>query len=279
MNIAIILAGGVGSRVGCGGVPKQYVLLDGMTVFGVSLSQFLIHEMVDYIIPVIHREHADLYGLVFDEIRAACNTTRYMSKLLPPAIGGANRMLSSCAGFCAIGQYVASGLLPRDVNKVLVHDAARPFVDAALISSVIRKLNVCDLVDMGVDVVDTIRCVTAVSTIQTLQRNVLYAVQTPQGMRYARVVGLYKRIGARCNAPGALRFYDVDEFTMLLTAKFTDDINFCITEGKVRADRVDGSAANFKITTMQDLQYARYILRQNDDPQNFKKIRKVLNKD
>src|SRR5450759_2754222 len=114
---AIVVAAGRGLRAGAGG-PKQYRSIGGQTVIFRAMEPFCRHPQVFAVQPVLNPDDAT----VFNE---AVSALRYG----PPAKGGATRQASVHAGLEA--------LVRQKPDLVLIHDAARPFVAAALISRAI----------------------------------------------------------------------------------------------------------------------------------------------
>src|SRR5690606_12533097 len=107
---------GTGTRAAADGadVPKQYRPVKGVPVLSRTIRALLDIEAIQWVVPVIHPDHTRLFAaLGFDEDR-----------VLPPAQGGASRQASVLAGLQALGR-----LKP---DFVLIQDAARPFLDAAL---------------------------------------------------------------------------------------------------------------------------------------------------
>src|ERR1700722_10284171 len=114
---AVVVAAGRGIRAG-GGAPKQYREVRGAPVIRHALSLFLDHPEVDMVQPVIHPGDAAAFA------EAAVGL-----KLRPAAHGGATRQISVRCGLEALEK--------EQPRIVLVHDAARPFTSAALISRAI----------------------------------------------------------------------------------------------------------------------------------------------
>ena len=106
--VAVIVAGGSGLRVG-GEIPKQYQLIGGKPVIWWTLKTFLEHPLISHVQCVIGAGHEALF-------RAA---TRGL-EVSPVVAGGATRQES-----CRLGVEACVAAKP---TKVLVHDAARPFV-------------------------------------------------------------------------------------------------------------------------------------------------------
>lgn len=249
-TIAIILAGGLSARVKDVTTPKQYHAIGKETLLSITMHKFLQHSMVDFIIPVIHQRHRILYNNVLQSMKK-----QYIYKLLPPVIGGGSRMLSSCAGVCSIKGYLESGCIAEVPDKILIHDAARPFVSCEIISSVIDALDMYDVVDVGVQITDTIkeRICDGGERIRTLQRDKLYATQTPQGMHYTDVVELY-------TVYHDTNLFSVQSHDQEIQSCATDDVTFCMQKNGLKITVVAGDVMNFKITTQGDLKYAEYIL-------------------
>ena len=124
MNIAIIKAGGVGSRMGFG-IPKQFIEVMGKPVIVYTMEAFEKHPSVDAIIVVciegwheILQSYADKYGI---------------SKLVKIVNGGDTSLKSIRCGLIA-----AAELYPDDCT-VLIHDGNRPLVSQDIISDVLAK--------------------------------------------------------------------------------------------------------------------------------------------
>jgi 2-C-methyl-D-erythritol 4-phosphate cytidylyltransferase/2-C-methyl-D-erythritol 2,4-cyclodiphosphate synthase len=170
---AVIVAAGRGSRAG-GGVSKPYRQLAGVPMIRMSLALFSGHKQIEFVQPVVHPDDAALYD----------NAVTGMT-LLPPVFGGATRQASVRAGLEA--------LAPRRPDIVLVHDAARPFASAALISRAIAG-GAQGAAIPGLPVTDTIKTIDASGRVEaTLDRAQLRAVQTPQGFRFASLLDAHRR--------------------------------------------------------------------------------------
>ena len=114
---AIIVAAGRGLRAGSGG-PKQYRSIGGRTVISRAMEPFCRHPRIFAVQPVLNPDDAAMFN------EAVCDM-RYR----PPANGGATRQASVRAGLEALAS--------QSPDIVLIHDAARPFVTAAVISRAI----------------------------------------------------------------------------------------------------------------------------------------------
>lgn len=158
---AILVAAGSGQRLGAD-VPKAFCVVAGRSLLEHATERFRGHAAVSTVVVVAPESHLD----------EAARTGAVV------VAGGATRQESVSAGLAAVG---------ADVDVVLVHDVARPFVPAAVIDAVIAA--VVGGADGAVPVVpihDTIRRIDAAGEfVEVVDRNSLVAVQTPQGFRAA----------------------------------------------------------------------------------------------
>src|SRR6266852_9525316 len=134
---AILVAAGRGLRAGSGG-PKQYRLIGGQTVIFRAMEPFCRHPQVFAVQPVLNPDDIAMFN-------DAVSTLRHE----PPASGGATRQASVHAGLEAL-----AGQKP---DVVLIHDAARPFVTAALISRAIDAAGRTGAAVPAIQVTDTIK--------------------------------------------------------------------------------------------------------------------------
>lgn len=224
----IIVAAGRGARFAGkdDSAPKQYRPLGGKTVLSHALTAFLRHPAVNDVLTVIHADDNTLY-----EDAVAQVDLPSAPGLLPPVHGGATRQDSVRNGLEA--------LAGTDPDFVLVHDAARPFVTAAVIDAVLDKLSAGDVAVLpAVPVVDTLKRQGAdSSSLETVDRTGLWAAQTPQGFVYSSIRSGHER------ALGAGR------------TDFTDDTAIAEWEG-LPVVLCQGDPDNFKITTRPDLERA-----------------------
>src|SRR5260221_6941550 len=115
---AILVAAGRGLRAGSGG-PKQYRSIGGQTVIFRAMQPFCRHPEIFAVQPVLNPDDTTIFNDAVTELRHE-----------PPAIGGATRQASVHAGLEALAS--------QKPDVVLIHDAARPFVSAAVISRAIE---------------------------------------------------------------------------------------------------------------------------------------------
>ncbi len=182
--IFLVVAAGRGERAGAGG-PKQYRPLAGRQVLTRTLEALLGAAPHSRALVAIHRDDADLY-----EQAVAPLPDDLRRRVDPPVFGGATRQESVCNGLEAL----AAAGAPEDA-AVLIHDAARPFVDAALISRALEAARKLGAAVPGVAVTDTIKQVGEDERIvATPERAALRAVQTPQAFRLGLILAAHRAI-------------------------------------------------------------------------------------
>ena len=144
---ALLLAGGRGIRAG-GDIPKQYRKIGGKTILRWAVDSFLASPLVDEVQVVIHQKDSELYQSAVTGL-----------SLLEPVFGGTERHLSALRGL--------ESLISLSPTKVLIHDAARPFVDHGLIERVLNATQKRQSAIPALAVVDTLKYVDAEGFIQT----------------------------------------------------------------------------------------------------------------
>jgi 2-C-methyl-D-erythritol 4-phosphate cytidylyltransferase/2-C-methyl-D-erythritol 2,4-cyclodiphosphate synthase len=221
---AVIVAAGSGTRAG-GGRPKQYQTIGGEMILHHTLRAFSSHPQIGHVQTVIgHNQEPDF-------LEASKGL-----KVADPVPGGVSRQES-----CRLGIEACAGYAP---DLVLIHDAARPFVSAELISAVIHALGDADGALPALAVSDTIKQANAGFIEKTLDRASLFNVQTPQGFHFAAIRA------AHAKAAQAGR------------SDYTDDA--AVAEASnLRIALVPGEPRNRKLTTTQDIAMADAELRQH----------------
>jgi 2-C-methyl-D-erythritol 4-phosphate cytidylyltransferase/2-C-methyl-D-erythritol 2,4-cyclodiphosphate synthase len=214
---AIIVAAGRGTRA-ASDLPKQFRQIGGQTLLSRTLRMFLDHAGVALVQPVIHRDDIDLYR----EAASALSGPR----LLEPASGGATRQASVRAGL--------EVLVDRKPDLVLIHDAARPFASAELVSRAILAAQHDGAAVPVLPVTDTVKTVDALGRVdKTLDRTMLRLVQTPQAFAFPALLEAHRR------AAQAGR------------ADFTDDAALAEWAG-MKVGVFPGETGNIKITNPED---------------------------
>ncbi|MGA2816130.1 MAG: bifunctional 2-C-methyl-D-erythritol 4-phosphate cytidylyltransferase/2-C-methyl-D-erythritol 2,4-cyclodiphosphate synthase [Xanthobacteraceae bacterium] len=219
---AVIVAGGRGYRAG-GEVPKQYREIAGEPVIRPTLLAFLRHSQVDAVQPVIHP----------DDESAFAAATAGLKNLLAPVPGGATRQASVRAGLEAL-QATAP-------DFVLIHDAARPFLSAELISRAIAAAEQYGAAVPAIAITDTVKKIDEQDMVsETLDRSRLRTVQTPQAFGFGLIVDLHRRAAAAGRED------------------FTDDAALAEWAGQC-VSVFAGEATNVKLTTQDDFARAEAL--------------------
>jgi 2-C-methyl-D-erythritol 4-phosphate cytidylyltransferase/2-C-methyl-D-erythritol 2,4-cyclodiphosphate synthase len=215
---ALVVAAGRGTRLGAA-LPKQYLPLAGRPLLRHTLEALCAHPRLAGVAAVIHPDDRALY----DEAAVGLD-------LLPPVAGGAQRQDSVRNGLEALAS--------RRPSRVLIHDGARPFVDAATIDRVIEALEASPAAIAALPIRDTVKRESAGRIAATLDRTGLWRALTPQGFAFEAILAAH-----RAAAGGEL----------------TDDAALAERAGLPVA-LVEGSEDNFKVTTMDDLARAERLL-------------------
>ena len=187
-NIAVILAGGIGSRVG-GETPKQLLpLADGRSILEHSIDAFELAPDIDEIAVVMHPEHISF-------LQKLCQTNRWqkLTKIIP---GGAERWESS---YKAIKTYAAESSnlqifkSSNDAVSLLLHDAARPYVSQRIIAEVCQALQEHEAVTVAVPSTDTIYITDRNRLTSMPSRDTVWRAQTPQAFHLETIAEAFER--------------------------------------------------------------------------------------
>ena len=215
---ALILAAGRGTRLG-GDIPKQYLDLAGQPVLRHSIIAFARHKAVDFVRVVIHEDDRRAYE------RAAAGLG-----LLAPVQGGSDRQESVRLGLESLAE-----LAPE---RVLIHDGARPLVDAATISRSLDALAAVPGAIAAVPLADTLKRDAAGLAQGGIDRTGLWRAQTPQAFDFAKILAAHRAAAG---------------------AGLTDDAAVAERAG-LAVRLVPGSEDNIKVTTRDDLLRAERLL-------------------
>jgi 2-C-methyl-D-erythritol 4-phosphate cytidylyltransferase/2-C-methyl-D-erythritol 2,4-cyclodiphosphate synthase len=215
-SAALIVAAGRGTRAGSEETPKQFQPIGGRAVLAHVLDAFVAHPAIDRIQVVIGSGDAVQYDSI----------APHTERLLLPVVGGSTRQESVFAGLKA--------LAPHAPARVLIHDAARPFVSADLITAVAEMLADAEAVIPTSPVSATLKVVDGNGRITaTVPRDRLHTAETPQGFRFTTILNAHRKAAAEGR-------------------DFTDDAAIAEWAGiPVRA--VSGDPANVKLTTAADI--------------------------
>ncbi|MDJ0640652.1 MAG: 2-C-methyl-D-erythritol 4-phosphate cytidylyltransferase [Paracoccaceae bacterium] len=224
-NAALIVAAGQGSRTG-EPIPKQYLSLNGQSVLTRTIRCFLNIPRIHHVLCVISADADDQY--------MGATTAISNPRLLPPVHGGDTRATSVRNGLEA--------LTSVDPAKVLIHDAARPFVSGETITAVLDALETTDGACAALPIVDALWQAEDGRAIASVDRDALWRAQTPQGFRFGSILAAHRQ-------------HD---------GTGTDDVAVA-REAGVDVALVLGEEANFKITTPADLKRAERKAKRQDE--------------
>ncbi|CAA7621768.1 bifunctional 2-C-methyl-D-erythritol 4-phosphate cytidylyltransferase/2-C-methyl-D-erythritol 2,4-cyclodiphosphate synthase [Magnetospirillum sp. SS-4] len=216
-TVVLVVAAGRGRRFG-GDLPKQYHDLAGRMVLRHTLAAFATNPEIDAVRAVIHPDDRQIYDI------AAAGLP-----ILEPVPGGASRQDSVRLGLESLRDLAPS--------KVLIHDGARPFIDAGTIGRVIAALDRHPAAVAVVAVADTLKRGQDGFVADTVDRSQLFRAQTPQGFRYADILAAHMAVAGE---------------------ELTDDAAVAERAG-MKVALVDGAEDNVKITTAADLERARRL--------------------
>lgn len=221
MNVAVILAGGTGSRMGLD-TPKQYYEVKGKSVIAYCLHTFLTHEDIDAVQIVAERMW---HGYIMQQLFVLPDKEKFKGFSAP----GKNRQLSIYHALVDIREYAS------DEDFVLLHDAARPCVTAEQIADCLEAVRGHDGVLPVLPMKDTVYCSEDGRKVSSLlNRKKIFAGQAPEVFLLGR-------------------YYEANR--ALLPEKILG-INGS-TEPAVMAGldivMIPGDEGNFKITTLADL--------------------------
>jgi 2-C-methyl-D-erythritol 4-phosphate cytidylyltransferase len=249
MNIAIILAGGKGVRLKQK-KNKALVLLNKKEMIYYSLKTFQAHKQIDEIVVVAAKKDIKAIQTFLDKHK--------FSKVVAIVKGGTERQDSAFNGLKFIKRFNPPSPPCQGGNDdgnvapliggvggvkdiVLFHNVANPFVSAKEISQLITAARKYGAAVVGMPVKDTIKQVDKNQIIKkTLPRQNLWAVQTPQAIKFSLAWQAFNKAQA-------------DKFLG------TDDV-FLVERLGRKVKIIPGNEENFKITTPVDLKKAELIL-------------------
>ncbi len=207
---AVVPAAGRGRRLG--GDRKQFRMLGDAPLLVQTLRMLERHAEIDH------------YCVALPASATAIPFRDGLHKLRAVVKGGATRSIS-----------VAKALAGTDADLILVHDAVRPFVEPALVSSVIAAARRFGAAALALPVADTVRYGNSGCFARAVSREDLFRMQTPQGFRRPLL-----------------------EAALEAGGETTDEVEPVVNMGHA-VHIVRGSAWNFKITTPEDWELARAL--------------------
>lgn len=228
MNIAIILAGGSGTRMGSD-VPKQFIDIYGKPLIIHTIEAFDINPNIDYIAVICKNE--------FKEDLTIWIRKYGISKVKWIVDGGNTRQESVYNGINQLSDFCSN----QDI--VVIHDAARPLISQRIINENIESAKINKAVDTVIPTTDTIIRSIDGSVIEEVPvRRELYLGQTPQSFEYALIKKAHEEAKKENN----------------LNA--TDDCQLVLKIGN-KVSLVKGDKLNFKVTTFEDLLILKSVIK------------------
>ncbi len=213
MNVAVILAAGDSNRFK-GITPKQYQEFGKQMIIEYSINTFLNHSEIDQVLILVSNQYLDF---VKQKVKGC--------KII---VGGNTRQESS---------FIALKNCPKETKNILIHDAARPFIDSKIISNCIKYLNTNVAVCPALPCIDTIAQVKNDQINNVLNRNELFKLQTPQAFKYSTLYECHNKTKE-----------DV-----------TDDISIIQKYG-YKPKIIIGSKKNMKITYKEDFEILKVLI-------------------
>ena len=221
----LILAGGKGERAKKGNktLPKQYMDFNNISPLRYLLKNISKMNEISSITVVISKDNIKEYKR---DIRGIKNLRKYV-------IGGKTRKDSSLKGIKNLKNEFGN----KKNQKVLIHDAARPFISKKIILQSIKNLKKYNATCHYIKTEDTIKSIGSGYKIKDIDRNKLISLQTPQGFDLNKIFELHKKN----------------------KKEYTDDFSL-ITNEELSFKLIKGSKENFKITTYEDLLIFKNII-------------------
>lgn len=213
---AMIVAAGNGSRLG-GDMPKQYRKLAGFPVLRHTINVFAKTPGLQSLIIVISPDHLDLYK---DAVQGL--------NLPQPVMGGTERIHSVANGLQHFAQL-------KDNDIILIHDAARPFIDTQTILKTVQAVYETGAACVATRVSDTLKR----DDGSYVERDDLWALQTPQGFHFSVIRDAHAQAKPENH--------------------YSDDTKLVAESGHA-VMMVEGSRRNFKITTPEDWALAEQLM-------------------
>ena len=211
---AIIPAAGRGKRIGAS-VPKQFLEIQGKPLLHHTLTVFASCKLIDYVVLVMPRTDVDETG---DDWLNKYEIVREV------VVGGEQRQDSVYNGFNS---------LEEETGIVVVHDGVRPFTTHQMITASVEAAQQHGAAITAIPVSDTVKQAADGFVKQTVSRDGLWRVQTPQAFQY----GLLKQAFKKAKKDS---YYGTDEGSLV---EYLGE----------RVKIVPGSELNIKITREEDL--------------------------
>lgn len=228
MNVALILSGGTGTRLG-GDIPKQYIKVQGRMLIAYCLEMFAAHKRIDGIWIVAAPEWRE-------EIKNECARLNIKNDaIFGYSLPGDTRQLSILNALCDMEAYFGSNGSDGDDPVIIIHDAARPNLTAGYVDKCLDALTGYDGVMPVIPMKDTVYYSEDGKSVgKLLDRSRIYAGQAPE---------LY-RLGSYLEANRKLLPDDI--------RKINGSTEPAVLAG-LKVAMIPGDENNYKITTKEDM--------------------------
>lgn len=228
MNVAVILSGGIGSRMKSD-IPKQYIEIDNRPILFYCLEKFIKMNAIDAVVVVVANEWQGYVERIINKLQS--------TKPIWYAPSGETRQYSI---FNGLKESEKHGIKDNDI--VIIHEAARPLVSKELIHSCLSGCEEFDGVLPVIPVKDTIyQSSDGVHIDRLLKRNELFAGQAPEAFRFGKYLKIHKNMSRE----------------ELLKINGSTEIAY---KGEMSIKLIRGDEMNFKITTPEDLSNFQSII-------------------
>lgn len=221
-NIALIFAGGTGSRMGVATVPKQFLILGGKPIIAHTIDHFEKHPMIDGIVVVCIESW-------IKRLRSIVNEESY-SKIISIVPGGKSGQESIFLGL----QEINNVCCMDDFSVVLIHDGVRPLIDTETITKCINSVRKNGCTATVAPAVETIIEENDGKVVRVVDRSKCKLARAPQGFIFKQIYEIHKK----AKEEGVQN-------------SFIDSISLMANYG-YEIYTIDGPTENIKITTRQD---------------------------
>ena len=237
MNIAVIFAGGVGSRMNTKSRPKQFLDLNGKPVIIYTLELFDNHPDIDAIVVVCIEPWIPFLEKMLKKFE--------VNKVVRIVPGGETGQLSIYNGLCAAEEYAAG----QPDAVVLIHDGVRPLITEQTISDNIAKVAECG------------SCITCIPATET------FVVNTGEGLEIPE-----RKNSLIARAPQSFRLDDIlSAHRKALAEGRQDFVDSCtmMNHYGYKLGLIEGPMENIKITTPTDYFIFRAMVEVHENQQIF----------
>lgn len=233
MAVALILAGGSGTRLGAD-IPKQYIEVYGRCVISYCIERLSCHEKIDRIQIVAQAQW-------HEKIKECLEAYDKNGKFRGFSVPGRNRQLSVYNGLSDMKEYV------DNLDVVLVHDAARPLLSERMITNCLEAIRGYDGVVPVLPMKDTVYQSADGKKISALvKRSEIFSGQAPEAFRF----GVYYEANRRLLPDTILTINGSTEPAVMAGLDMI---------------MIAGDEDNFKITTKEDLERFRELIKRRNN--------------